>query len=64
MSNPAHKTERVLWIIMAAVLVWGTFHAVGAYLFNHNWQRPAMVLGCVATFLAWWAWLLSKRRSS
>ena len=65
MSNPAQKTERVLWIIMAAVLVWGTFHAVGAYLYNHNWQRPAMVLGCVAAFLAWWAWLLrTKNRRS
>jgi hypothetical protein len=64
MSNPAPKTERVLWIIMAAVLAWGTFHAVGAYLYNHHWERPAMVLGCVAAFLAWWAWLLGKRRRS
>lgn len=46
---------------MAAVLAWGTFHAVGAYLYNHNWQRPAMVLGCVLAFLAWWLWLLRRK---
>jgi len=46
---------------MAAVLAWGTFHALGAYLYNHNWQRPAMVLGCVLAFLAWWLWLLKRK---
>lgn len=46
---------------MAAVLAWGAFHAVGAYLYNHHWQRPAMVLGCVVAFLACWGWLLRRR---
>jgi uncharacterized iron-regulated membrane protein len=58
------QTERVLWIIMAAVLAWGIFHAVGAYLYNHYWGRPAVVLLCVATFLGWWAWLLRRRAAA
>ena len=57
------QTERVLWIIMAAVRAWGTFHAVGAYLYNHQVARPAMVLFCTAAFLGWWAWLLRLKRT-
>ncbi len=63
MAN-ASQTERVLWIIMAAVLAWGTFHAIGAFLYNHYWARPAMVLLCVGTFLAWWAWLLRRKNAA
>lgn len=64
MPTKTSATERFLWIIMAGVLAWGIFHAVGAYLYNHYWARPAMVLFCVATFLGWWAWLLRRRSAS
>ncbi len=60
MGNSA-QTQRVLAIIMVAVLAWGTFHAVGAYLYNHYWARPAVVLLCVGAFLGWWVWLLRRR---
>lgn len=53
--------SRVLWVIMAGVLAWGAFHALGAYLYNHDPRRPLVVLGCVVAFLGWWQWLLSRR---
>jgi len=49
-------------LIMGAVLVWGVFLAVGAYRFNHNPARPAMVMACVLGFLGFWGLLLRTRR--
>jgi hypothetical protein len=49
--------------IMAAVLAWGIFHAVGAYRYNHNPLRAVMVLGCVVGFLTFWGVMLASRRA-
>ena len=47
---------------MLAVLVWGIFHAIGAYTLNWNIYRPLMVLGCSLGFLGFWALMLHNRK--
>ena len=54
--------ERILFWIMAALVVWGLFHAVGAWTLNHDARRPLIVLACVAAFLGFWLSLLAARR--
>ncbi|MBL9125240.1 MAG: hypothetical protein JNG90_16505 [Planctomycetaceae bacterium] len=49
-------------LIMAAVLAWGIFHAIGAYTFNWNIYRPLMVLGCSLGFLGFWLLMLESRK--
>lgn len=50
-------------LIVAGLVLWGLFHAAGAYLFNHHPGRAAMVAGCVTAFLLfWWVMLASRRR--
>ena len=56
-----NQQKWVLLLIMAGVLGWGIFHAVGAYNLNHNPGRPLMVLGCVVAFLGFWAIMLASR---
>jgi hypothetical protein len=55
--------KRRLWIvwIMIAVILWGAFLAVGAWLSSHDWRRPAIVMGCVFAFLAFWGAMLAAR---
>lgn len=43
---------------MAGVAAWGTFHAVGAYFFNHSILRTAVVMGFTVAFLCFWILLL------
>jgi len=57
------QSRHVLYLIMIGVLIWGAFHAVGAYLFNYNPWRPVMVLLCTLGFLSAWALLLRKAPS-
>lgn len=47
---------------MAAIVAWGMFHAVGAWMLNHDVRRPLIVLACVAAFLGFWLALLAGRR--
>ena len=47
---------------MAAIVVWGLFHAVGAWTLNHDARRPLIVIACVAAFLGFWLALLASRR--
>ena len=47
---------------MAALVVWGLFHAAGAWMLNHDARRPLIVLACVAAFLGFWLAMLSARR--
>jgi len=55
---------RLILGIMAAIVVWGFFHAVGAWRLNHDVRRVFVVLGCVAAFLGFWgALLVNKMRS-
>jgi len=55
--------NRLILLIAAAVSVWGVYHAVGAYLYNHNPWRGVVVLGCVAAYLGFWSLMLSARRA-
>lgn len=48
--------------IMAAVLAWGVFHAIGAYRFNQNPLRGVVVMVFSLTFLGFWLAMLSLRR--
>ena len=50
-----------------AVFVWGTIHAVGAYVnyrYDSPWRvwRAVVVLLCVEAFLAFWLLMLWLRR--
>ena len=54
--------ERILAWIMGALVVWGLFHAAGAWTLNHDARRPLIVLACVAAFLGFWLALLAARR--
>ena len=47
---------------MVALVVWGLFHAAGAWMLNHDARRPLIVLACVAGFLGFWQALLAARR--
>jgi hypothetical protein len=66
MSTPASPTppgaERLIAWIMGAIVVWGLFHAAGAWMLNHDPRRPLIVLACVAAFLGFWTALLAARR--
>jgi predicted permease len=55
---------RLIALLIAAVLVWGAIHALGAYLFNHDLRRAAVVLACVFGFLGFWGLLLWRRRGA
>ena len=56
------QESRVLAVIAAGVLAWGVYHAVGAYLYNHDPWRGVVVLGCVIAFLGFWGVMLAARK--
>ena len=64
---PAVKLRPARWsmlaVIMAALLVWGLYLAVGAVLYRRNFLPGMVVLGCMAAFLATWLLLLRLRAS-
>ena len=55
--------QRLIALIMIAVVLWGGFLATGAWLQSHDWRRPAIVMTCVFLFLGFWAALLARRRA-
>jgi hypothetical protein len=62
---PARHSSGGRWMTLLIVLglaAWGAYLATGAYLFNHNPWRGVVILGCVATFIGGWFWLLRTRR--
>ena len=58
---PPPDAERIIRWIMIGIVVWGCFHAVGAWRLNHDPRRMIVVLGCTAAFLGFWAALLAAR---
>ena len=56
-----HRSRQLLHIIMATLLVWGSIHALGAYLYNHDWRKPVVVYVCLIGFLGFW-WLMLALR--
>jgi hypothetical protein len=61
---PPPGAERLLRWIMIGIVVWGAFHAFGAWTLNHDARRPLVVLSCVAAFLGFWLAMLSTLRTS
>ncbi len=59
---PSHQS-RLIWLLILAVLAWGIYHAIGAYLLNHNPYRALVVMVCVGGYLAFWMLLLRRRAS-
>jgi threonine/homoserine/homoserine lactone efflux protein len=57
------QQSRVISGIILAVLIWGLYHAVGAYRLNHNPYRALVVVLCVGVYLAFWGLLLRRRHS-
>lgn len=47
--------------IMLALAVWGLYHTLGVFLYNHDPRKAAIVFGCSAAFLVIWAALLYFR---
>ncbi len=62
-QRPEFPKSRLIALLIVAVLAWGIFHAIGAYRFNHDPRRAAIVLACVLGFLGFWALLLWNRSS-
>lgn len=58
--SPPSNVRWCLWI-MLAVLVWGAFHAVGAFFMNGHPMRLVVVLGAVEAFLLFWLAMLVWR---
>lgn len=54
--------ERIIRWIMLGIVIWGLFHAVGAWRLNHDPRRMLVVLGCVAAFLGFWLVMLASWR--
>lgn len=66
MSHVSRPGRNVLLLIMAAVIVWGSIHALGAFRgsapVGPNALRGLIVLGCFAAFLGFWGLLLSRQK--
>ncbi len=59
---PQPDAERIIRWIMLGIVIWGLFHAVGAWRLNHDPRRMLVVLGCVAAFLGFWLVMLASWR--
>jgi hypothetical protein len=60
------QQSRLIWLLIVAVLAWGIYHAVGAYVMyrpNNNPYRAVVVLVCVLAYLGFWLLLLKRRQS-
>ncbi len=60
-QNSPNRTI-VLWI-MAGLVAWALFLALGDYLANHNPRRPLVIVSCVALFIAFWLAMLWRNRA-
>jgi cytochrome c biogenesis factor len=63
MTRPAQNDPSRRWIVLlaSALAAWGLYHAIGAFLFNHDVRRGLIVLVCMAVFLCSWMLLLRFR---
>ena len=58
------KPNRLIALIMIAVIAWGGFLAAGAWQSSHDWRRPAVVMACVFAFLGFWGAMLARNKKS
>ena len=56
------QSKHILPLLAVALVLWGAYHALGAYLYNHNLARFVVVFGCMLAFLAFWGLMLLARR--
>jgi drug/metabolite transporter (DMT)-like permease len=61
MSHRNPNRQIIAWIV-AGLVAWGVYLAVGDYLRNQNLLRSLVTLACVAAFLAMWLIALAVRR--
>ena len=61
MSDSRSNHQIIYWII-AGLVAWGAYLAIGDYLRNQNLARSLVTIGCVAAFLAVWLIALAMRR--
>lgn len=54
--------QGLIVLVVAALVGWGLYHAVGAYRLNHDLRRSLVVIGSMALFLGLWLVLLASRR--
>jgi hypothetical protein len=59
-NSPNRKI--ILWI-MAGLVSWALFLALGDYLANHNPRRPLVIVSCVALFIGFWLAMLWRSRA-
>jgi uncharacterized membrane protein YeaQ/YmgE (transglycosylase-associated protein family) len=68
-SDQSKVEKTVLAVLTVSLLLWGIFHAVGAYYggfgqenIQHDFRRSLVVMGFVAAFLgAWWLLILTRK---
>jgi len=60
-ATAAGRFRIIRWVV-AGIVLWGVFHAIGAWRFNHNPLRAVVVLVCVAAFLGFWMTMLAVRQ--
>jgi hypothetical protein len=64
-TEPRNESSRaanlLLLVILVAVIEWGVAQAIGAYRFNSDPLRGAMVLACTAAFIGLWMAALAAR---
>ena len=53
-NPPNSRSLLIILGIMAALLAWGTLHAVGAYLYNLDIRKPLVVYAFMGGFLVLW----------
>jgi hypothetical protein len=61
-NSPVASQRLILAGIMGALILWGAYIAIGAYLYNHDPWRGAIVVGCVSFFVGFWLLMLSIKR--
>ncbi len=49
-------------VVIAGVLLWGTYLAVGAFKFNHDIRKSTIVFACTLIFLAGWLVAIAVRQ--
>ncbi len=54
--------NRLILLIMLAVLVWGSVLSYGAFRQSASLVRPLVTMGCVLGFLGFWLAMLNSRR--
>ena len=62
MKFPGDRPLLLILALMAALLVWGSLHALGTYLYgNHDFRKPLIVYACMGVFLGGWGLMLWQR---